>query len=310
MITLIDTPGIFDTNKKEEETKTEIVRCITECSPGPHVFLIVLKVEKFTEQEQKVITEICRYFSEDALKYAVIVFTHGDELPTGTKIEEFVSQNKNLSDLVQKCAGRCHVVDNKCWQNQVQNNYRSNQVQVEDLLNTIDKMVRENKGGYYVNEMLQAVDKEIQKEEEQIRQSSSGVIPAEEIRQQARSRVFGRLLIHLAGTGTGVLLGALFGLEVMVRSVIKVLKNSGTFTQVIPTKRSDTAAKAGLAVLVGVSAGFAAAGGVAGGIIGNDATKGAQNVEEAIDMAASAVMEERKALLKQFELNFQPFGSH
>uniref|UniRef100_A0A3Q1I862 AIG1-type G domain-containing protein n=1 Tax=Anabas testudineus TaxID=64144 RepID=A0A3Q1I862_ANATE len=201
-ITLIDTPGLFDVERSEEEMKPEIVRCITECAPGPHVFLIVLKVEKFTEHENAVVTKICDYFSEDALKYAVIVFTHGDQLPTGMTIEEFVRQNKNLRDLVEKCGGRCHILDNKYWKNKQQNDYRSNQFQVEELLNTIDKMVMENNGGYYTNEMLQMVMEEIKKEEEKL---SSGNMSSEEIRKQARTSVFNTFMIQLTGIGTGVL---------------------------------------------------------------------------------------------------------
>uniref|UniRef100_A0A7N8WR77 AIG1-type G domain-containing protein n=1 Tax=Mastacembelus armatus TaxID=205130 RepID=A0A7N8WR77_9TELE len=187
-ITLIDTPGFFDANRNEEELKPEIVRCITECAPGPHAFLIVLKVEKFTEQEQAVITKICQYFSEDALKYAVVVFTHGDQLPEGINIEEFVSQNENLSDLVKKCGGRCLVIDNRYWTNSQQSNYRSNQAQVAELLNTIDKM----------------------REEMNIMQFSGNMTP-EEIRKQAKTNVSNRILIQLAGIATGAVFGAFFG---------------------------------------------------------------------------------------------------
>lgn len=111
-LTLIDTPGFFDTEKSEEVLKPEIMRYITECSPGPHVFLIVLKVERFTKHEQDVIDKILQYFSDDALNYAVLVFTHGDDLQEKT-IKEFVGQNKNLNDLLKRCGGRCHVFDNK-----------------------------------------------------------------------------------------------------------------------------------------------------------------------------------------------------
>ncbi|XP_062416559.1 protein mono-ADP-ribosyltransferase PARP14-like isoform X2 [Pungitius pungitius] len=160
--TLIDTPGFFDTEKPEEMLKAEIVKCITECAPGPHAFLIVLKVEKFTEHELAVTKKICKYFTEEVLKYAVIVFTHGDDLPKGMSIAQFVRQNESLRDLVEKCGGRCHVVDNKHWTNKQQNNYRSNQARVEDLLNTIDEMVTQNNGGHYTNEMFEVVEKEIQ----------------------------------------------------------------------------------------------------------------------------------------------------
>ena len=262
---MIDTPGFFDTREGEEDMKPEIVSCITECSPGPHAFLIVLKVEKFTEHEQAVVTKICQYFSKDALKYAVIVFTHGDQLPKGMKIEEFVSQNKNLSDLVESCGGRCHVIDNKYWNNKVQNNYRSNQFQVEELLKTVDKMVMENNGGYYVNQVFEAVEKEIQKEEDHIRQSA-GNMPVEEVRKQAKSTVSNRFLINLAGTTTGVLLGAFCGVRAMVGLVITPLQKRG-------------------AAAIGVT--LAAAGRVWRGIVG-------RNAVEAVDVAANAVYNKGK----------------
>uniref|UniRef100_A0A672IE97 AIG1-type G domain-containing protein n=1 Tax=Salarias fasciatus TaxID=181472 RepID=A0A672IE97_SALFA len=189
-ITLVDTPGFLDTEKAEEPLKPEIMKCITECAPGIHAFLIVLKVEKFSEQEDAVISRICEYFSEDILKYAVVVFTSGDQLDEGKKIEEFIRQNQKLSDLVNRCGGRCHVFDNKYWNNNTpQNDCRSNRFQREELLKTIDKLTVERNGQCYTNDMLQAVEREIQREEEQIRQSSPENLPPEEIRNQARRNV-------------------------------------------------------------------------------------------------------------------------
>ncbi|XP_043952834.1 GTPase IMAP family member 7-like isoform X4 [Gambusia affinis] len=193
-LTVIDTPGFFDTDRPEKELEPEIVRCITECAPGPHVFLIVLKVEKFTEHEKAVIEKICTHFSEDALKYAVVVFTHGDQLPDGTQIEEFIGRNQLVSELVKKCGGRCHVVDNKYWNNKQQEEYRSNSFQMERLLQTIDSLVTENEGKCYTNDLLQAAEEEIKKEEENIR-LVSGNLPEAEIREQAKRRVAGKLLI-------------------------------------------------------------------------------------------------------------------
>ena len=165
-ITLIDTPGLFDTDRSEEELKPEIVRCITKCAPGPHAILIVLKVERFTKHEQEVINTIQEYFSEEAFKYATVVLTHGDKLREGETVKEFVCKVEPLDDLVKKCGGRCHVVDNKYWRDKPKHEYRSNQFQVEELLKTIDQMVKENNGGCYANEMLQAVEGEIEGEEE------------------------------------------------------------------------------------------------------------------------------------------------
>ena len=221
-ITLIDTPGFFDPGRSEEDMKPEMVRCITECAPGPHAFLIVLKVEKFTKQEKAVITKMCEYFSEDAFKYAAVVLTQGDQLPEGMKIEEFVNESEHMSDLVKKCGGRCHVVDNKYWKIKQQDEYRSNQFQVAELLNTIDKIVLENNGGYYTNEMLQTVEREIQKEEECIR-LSSGNMTQEEIRQQAKSRVLEKRLNKAPRTWIRGFVGLaiIAGLVATVSAVLK-----------------------------------------------------------------------------------------
>ncbi|XP_041841648.1 GTPase IMAP family member 7-like [Melanotaenia boesemani] len=186
--TLIDTPGFFDPGMSDEDVKPEMMRCITECAPGPHAFLLVLKVEKFTEQEQSVITRICQHFSDDALKHAAVVFTHGDQLPEKMKIEEYVSQSQGLSHLVEKCGGRCHVFDNKYWKGNQQDDYRNNQFQVAELLNTINTVVEENAGGHYTNVVLQETESEIQKEAECIKQSSKNM-SQEQIRKRAISNV-------------------------------------------------------------------------------------------------------------------------
>lgn len=153
-LTIIDTPGLFDTNPNSSEFSSEIMRCLEECAPGPHAFLLVLKVERYTVQEQAVVDLILRYFSPEALRYTTVVFTHGDGLPPGMAITDWAQQNSALRDLLQKCGNRCHVVDNRYWRNQGVV-YRNNQNQVQDLLNTIDLAVAANGGSYFTSELLQ-----------------------------------------------------------------------------------------------------------------------------------------------------------
>ncbi|KAF3697772.1 GTPase IMAP family member 7 Immunity-associated nucleotide 7 protein [Channa argus] len=279
-ITLIDTYSFFDTCVSETLLQAEIMRCITECVPGPHVFLIVLKVEKFTVQEQEVIEQICQYFSDDALKHAAVVFTHGDQLPESMNIQEFVFKNKMLSDLVNKCRGQCHVVDNKYWKINEEDNYRNNQFQVGELLRTIDELIKANKGNYYTNDMLKAVKREIQREEEHIRKSSGNLSP-EEIGNQARKSVFDTLIIRLAGIATGVLLGALLGVAGTVTSIVNNLIQGSSVT---PTD----------AVVLAVQSG-----GAGGFRIGFDAAEGAHNPTEAMKRAAEAVWKQSTRISSQ-----------
>ncbi|XP_008296127.1 uncharacterized protein LOC103369241 [Stegastes partitus] len=303
-VTLIDTPGFFDTGRPQEDLKAEILRCITECAPGPHAFLIVLKVEKYSEHEQAVISKICQYFSEDALNYAVVVFTHGNQLPKGMKIEEFVSQNENLSDLVKKCGGRCHVFDNKHWNNKQQNNYRSNHFQLEELLCTVDKMVTEKNGGCYTNAMLKDVGAQIQKQEEHLRQTL-GNLPPKEITEKAKSQVYHRYLIQMAGIGTGALLGAFCGIAAMIGLVITAVRNVALM-KLIKTVPGAVAGADMVVVgtaVVGVSA--AAAGAVLGGVIGGKAAEGAETPLEAAERAFDAIRESGESALKQLNLPFR-----
>ncbi|TNN28641.1 GTPase IMAP family member 7 [Liparis tanakae] len=177
--------------------KSAILRCVTEFAPGPHAFLIVLKVERFTEQEKAVIAKMHEYFSEEFFQYATVLFTHGDQLPEGQTVEEGIRENKLVSDLVEKCGGRCHVIDNKYWKNNPEEEYRNNQVQVKKLLKTIDEMVKANKGGCYTNDMLQAVEKRRKQEEKRIRQSP-GNMSEEEIKDKAKDNTYNWLWDYLA----------------------------------------------------------------------------------------------------------------
>uniref|UniRef100_A0A8C6SKD6 AIG1-type G domain-containing protein n=1 Tax=Neogobius melanostomus TaxID=47308 RepID=A0A8C6SKD6_9GOBI len=152
-IQLFDTPGLFDTDPKSTELSPELLKCVTECAPGPHAFLLVLKVERYTRQEQAMIDVILKYFSEEALKYTTVVFTHGDQLPEGEKIEKWAKQNEALKTLLEKCGDRCHVFDNKHW-DESQHPYRNNQYQVSELLDTIEQTVEENGGRCYTNDMI------------------------------------------------------------------------------------------------------------------------------------------------------------
>ncbi|KAL6482435.1 hypothetical protein MHYP_G00105150, partial [Metynnis hypsauchen] len=118
-IVVIDTPGIFDPDRKEKELKAEIISSLVECAPGPHAFILVLEVGRYTKEHQEAVKKLLKYFSGDVLSHMVLLFTHGDNLEENMTIHDFINQGnvegKTLKELVEKCGNRVHVIDNKHW---------------------------------------------------------------------------------------------------------------------------------------------------------------------------------------------------
>ncbi|KAK2917165.1 hypothetical protein Q8A67_001539 [Cirrhinus molitorella] len=144
-VSVVDTPGFFDTHMSYEHLMLEIVRSVYISSPGPHAFLIVFPVNRFTEQEEEIPRQIEMLFGEEVLKYSMILFTHGDQLE-GRSIKEIIEENEALRDLVDQCGGRYQVFNNRD---------QNNREQVNDLLLKIDTMIEQNGGGYYSNQMYE-----------------------------------------------------------------------------------------------------------------------------------------------------------
>ncbi|XP_076829571.1 GTPase IMAP family member 4-like [Brachyhypopomus gauderio] len=223
-IIVFDTPGFFDTKLSDNDLINVILQCIIECAPGPHAYVIVLKVGKYTEHERETVKKITKSFGDAALKYAVVLFTHGDQLCEGQTIEDFVNESTDLQDLVNKCGGRVHVVDNKYWKEQ-QDGYRSNRVQVEKLLNTIEEMVKENGGECYTNEMLQAVHEAVDAENKTLCEGSRDALDIN-MEEKAQQRVHTALSEKTSGMETSTLLAAFLGAGVVVAAAMIVMKKS------------------------------------------------------------------------------------
>ncbi len=152
VISVIDTPGLFDTLMSEEQLRDELMRCIEMSVPGPHVFLLVISLGvRFTEEEKNTVTWIRENFGEDAVRYTIILFTHTDHL-RGQSLDEYISESNVLQALVNECGRRFHSFNNEDMENRSQ---------VTDLLNAIDAMVRINGGQRYTNEMYQLAQNNI-----------------------------------------------------------------------------------------------------------------------------------------------------
>ncbi len=172
-ILVIDTPGLFDTSLTKDEVIDRIKRCIPLSAPGPHVFLVVIQLGRFTDEEAEAVRIIQAVFGEESSTYTMVLFTHGDRLE-GRNIHRFVRNSPKLLSFIKTCSGRFHVF----------NNEEKNPEQVIQLLDQIDKIVTGNGGQHYTNEMLdreKAIEAEkghILKEKEEQRQKDTEALRA------------------------------------------------------------------------------------------------------------------------------------
>ncbi|KAI2667050.1 GTPase IMAP family member 8 [Labeo rohita] len=158
-ISVIDTPGLYDTKLSKDEVITEILKCITFASPGPHVFIIVLKVGRFTEEEKNTIKELKEVFGEQIEKYTMIIFTHKDQLEEEKKtIEQYLNNgDPDLQSLIRSCGNRFFSLDNKS----------ASFPQFKDLISKIEKMLKENGGTHFTNDVFEGTEKCIQEIQKQ-----------------------------------------------------------------------------------------------------------------------------------------------
>ncbi|XP_063350740.1 GTPase IMAP family member 4-like [Pelmatolapia mariae] len=156
-VAVIDTPGLMDTRFDNDKTTKDISQCISYASPGPHIFLVVIKLDRYTEEEKQAVQRIQEIFGRDADKYSMVLFTHGDALE-GTPIKEFIRESSDLQFLVAKCNGQYHVFNNKL----------EDQSQVTELIQKIRHIVQKNGGSHYTNEMFQKAEREIEAKKQQI----------------------------------------------------------------------------------------------------------------------------------------------
>uniref|UniRef100_A0A3B4HB72 AIG1-type G domain-containing protein n=1 Tax=Pundamilia nyererei TaxID=303518 RepID=A0A3B4HB72_9CICH len=152
ILAVVDTPGLFDTNKTAEEMTAEICKSIPFAAPGPHVFLVVIQANRFTKEEEETVRMIQNAFGEEAAKYTMALFTCGDNL------EEFITKSPFLRDLVRQCEGGYHVFNNRS----------RDPAQVRELLEKINILVQGNGGRYYTNKMFEKVENAIKKKMERL----------------------------------------------------------------------------------------------------------------------------------------------
>nr|XP_055038560.1 GTPase IMAP family member 8-like [Misgurnus anguillicaudatus] len=160
LVAVVDTPGLFDTKMPNDKIQEEILKCVSLSAPGPHAFIIVLSLGRFTKEETDTIDLIKNIFGPKAAQFSIILFTRGDDLQ-GESIKDYVKRidSEELKKLIRDCGDRYLSFNNRETQDRTQ---------VTQLLKMIEMMITTNTDQYFSNKMYQDAEMAINKKVEEI----------------------------------------------------------------------------------------------------------------------------------------------
>ncbi|XP_055015667.1 GTPase IMAP family member 5-like isoform X2 [Boleophthalmus pectinirostris] len=142
-ISVINCPDLLQLDLTADE-QIELVRDIADvCDPGPHVFLLVLQPEDFTEQHNIRLQSVLRNFSEQSFQHSLVLLTATKETSV---MQDYVTPPP-LKDMIKKCKYRYQ------WVKSLETNMIS-EVR-EELLTKIVQILKENDEKHIIHDIYE-----------------------------------------------------------------------------------------------------------------------------------------------------------
>lgn len=150
-IFVVDTPGTFNTQASNEQTKEKIVESLGLILPGPHVFILVLNIsQRYTEEEQTSVERFLEYFGENIYNHCIILFTNRDKMENdGINLSQYVN---TVPDHLKTFIGRCNrrII---AFNNRLTHGGEEQNKQVKKLMSIIVDTMEKNEYKCYTNKM-------------------------------------------------------------------------------------------------------------------------------------------------------------
>ncbi|KAA0702225.1 GTPase IMAP family member 8 [Triplophysa tibetana] len=184
-ITVVDTSGrrrYFFSQYTPRLYKDDIMLSSSLCPPGPHVFLLVIRVDvAFTEVYRRAVEEHASSLGVNIWDHMIVLFTFGDLL-VETSIEMFIeSEGDAFQWVIEKCGNRYHVFNNvdKDDANQVNELFEKIEEKVAGIERQMYVMSDENL--LYVKERRRKAEERVKemKDQEQKRNEARQLLSAD-----------------------------------------------------------------------------------------------------------------------------------
>ncbi|KAK7471885.1 hypothetical protein BaRGS_00035469 [Batillaria attramentaria] len=154
-----DTPGLCDTHRSEDAILREVGKSVAVASPGPHVVLMVLRCDRFTEEEFSAFTSLKKLFGDRICSFMVVVFNkldnYGDDLTLAEQRQQLNTEVMNPPPLLS------HVLHETGYRYFGMNNKASPTVkrsQAQELLQYMRDVANQNGGVYYTNNLCREIE--------------------------------------------------------------------------------------------------------------------------------------------------------
>jgi hypothetical protein len=149
-IEVVDTPGIFDTNKTEREIHRELIRSLLFATPGFHAIAFVFEIGQFTDELVKTKNLFFKWFGCGVEKYACIILTRTEDEHS---VDEYISTDttEDLQDLIRKCGGRARItpIENKSTF------VKRKEDKVKRIIEMVEEIKRANNNTHFTNVAFQ-----------------------------------------------------------------------------------------------------------------------------------------------------------
>ena len=152
---VIDTPGLLDTKLDMDFISKEIVKCIGMTTPGIHALILVVEINRFTDENVLIFQTYLEIFGEDLSKFLIVLFTKRDNLERdGCTLEDAIKHGcpESLKRILNRNRQTYIAFDNT-------KDLKTND-DVDKLLEKIDFVIARNGGKCYTNEVYEQAENE------------------------------------------------------------------------------------------------------------------------------------------------------
>ncbi|KAL7824867.1 hypothetical protein SRHO_G00343650 [Serrasalmus rhombeus] len=108
-ITLINTPHLFDPCLSLDQLTVQVKECMSLCAPGPHVIVLVIQPDDFTETDRNRLYHILYSLSDEPHKYTLVLTTQ--KLQSGASVDPV---DENVSQIITECSNRHFEFVSEC----------------------------------------------------------------------------------------------------------------------------------------------------------------------------------------------------